>query len=77
LVDLARKSHSQVIFTTQSPYLLDHFNPEEVFIVGRIGRETRVRNLTEKSEIEDVRRYLEEGGTLGEAWYSRLFGDVE
>jgi len=24
-----------------------------------------------------VRKFLKEGGTLGEAWYSRFFGDVE
>jgi len=77
LVDLARKSPSQVIFTTHSPHLLDHIKPEEVFVVGKVGPETRVRKLIERSEIEVVRKYLEEGGTLGEAWYSRLFGDVE
>jgi len=77
LVDLARKSPSQVIFTTHSPYLLDHIKPEEVFVVGKVGPETRIRKLIERSEIEVVRKYLEEGGTLGEAWYSRLFGDVE
>jgi len=77
VVDLARRSPSQVMFTTHSPYLLDHLKPEEVFVVGMVGPETRVKRLTETEEFEIVRRYLEEGGTLGEAWYSRFFGEVE
>lgn len=77
LVDLARSSPSQVIFTTHSPYLLNHLKPEEVFLVGKIDSETRVRRLTEVEEFKVVKKYLEEGGTLGEAWYSRFFGGVE
>jgi len=77
VVDLARRSPSQVMFTTHSPHLLDHLKPEEVFVVGMVGPETRVKRLTETEEFEVVRRYLEEGGTLGEAWYSRFFGEVE
>jgi len=77
VVDLARRSPSQVVFTTHSPYLLDYLKPEEVFVVGMVGPETRVKRLTETEEFDIVRRYLEEGGTLGEAWYSRFFGEVE
>ena len=77
LSDLARSSPSQVIFTTHSPYLLNHLKPEEVFLVGKIDSETRVRRLTEDEEFKVVKKYLEEGGTLGEAWYSRFFGGVK
>jgi len=77
LVDLARSSPSQVVFTTHSPHLLDYVEPSEVLVVGRVGLETRIRRLTETREVEAVKRFLEEGGTLGEAWYAKLFGEVE
>lgn len=72
-VDLARKSPSQVIITTHSPYLLDHFKPEEVYLVSKRGLETVVTRLSDTKEVEAVKRFLEEGGTLGEAWYSGIF----
>lgn len=75
LVDLARRSPSQVIFTTHSPYLLDYLKPEEVYVVGKVGAETRVKSLVETEDVEAVRKFLEEGGTLGEAWFSRVFGE--
>jgi len=77
LVDLAKSSPSQVVFTTHSPHLLDYVEPSEVLVVGRVGLETRIRRLTETREVEAVKRFLEEGGTLGEAWYAKLFGEVE
>jgi len=77
LVGLARSSPSQVVFTTHSPHLLDYVEPSEVLVVGRVGLETRIRRLTETREVEVVKRFLEEGGTLGEAWYAKLFGEVE
>jgi len=42
--------------------------------VAKVGAETRVRRLTDTADFEIVRRFLEEGGTLGEAWISRFFG---
>ncbi|RLE64055.1 MAG: hypothetical protein DRJ47_08610 [Thermoprotei archaeon] len=74
LVDLARRAASQVLVTTHSPYLLDHVKPEEVYIVEKVGVETRVKRLRDAKEVEQVARFLEEGGTLGEAWYSGIFG---
>jgi len=74
VADLARKSRSQIVITTHSPRLLDFFKPEEVYVVAKVGAETRVRRLTDTADFEIVRRFLEEGGTLGEAWISRFFG---
>jgi len=75
VADLARKSRSQIVITTHSPRLLDFFKPEEVYVVAKVGAETRVRRLTDTADFEIVRRFLEEGGTLGEAWISRFFGE--
>ena len=74
MIDLARKSPSQVIITTHSPYLLDHIQPNEVHIVEKPKTETIVKKLTKIEEIKAVKKFLEEGGTLGEAWYTGLIG---
>lgn len=74
LMYLIRDSPSQVLLTTHSPYLLDYVKPEEVYVVCKEDLETKVKKLSATEEIERVRRFLEEGGTLGEAWYSRVFG---
>jgi len=73
-MNLVRDSPSQVIITTHSPYLLDHVKPEEVQVVWKEGLETKVKRLSATKEMENVKRFLEEGGTLGEAWYSGIFG---
>lgn len=74
LVSLMRGAPCQVIVTTHSPYLLDHVKPEEVLVVEKEGTETKVKGLTGTSELKAVKEFLEEGGTLGEAWYSGLVG---
>lgn len=73
IVDLARKSPTQVIMTTHSPYLLDHVKPEEIYVVNKKGNETEVKRLSSTEQIKAVKAFLEEGGTLGEAWYSKIF----
>jgi len=76
LVDAMREAPAQqVVITTHSPYLLDHVEPEEIHLVVREGLETRVRKLPETREVEKVKRFLREGGTLGEAWYAGLLGE--
>ncbi len=74
LMNLARDSPSQVVVMTHSPYLLDYVKPEEVYSVAKEGLETKVKKLSTTSEMERVKRFLEEGGTLGEAWYSGIIG---
>ncbi len=74
LMSLARDSPSQVVIMTHSPYLLDYVRPEEVYLVGKEDLETKVKKLSTTSEMERVKRFLEEGGTLGEAWLSGIVG---
>ncbi len=74
LVDLVRKSGKQVIISTHSPYLLDHVKPEEVLLVLKEHGETRIKRLTSTREVSVVKEFLENGGTLGEAWYSGVMG---
>lgn len=71
---LVRDSPSQVLITTHSPYLLDHVKPEEIYVVWKEGLETKVKKLSAGKEMMQVKRFLEEGGTLGEAWFSGIFG---
>ena len=73
-MNLVRDSPSQVVITTHSLYLLDHVKPEEVQVIWKEGLETKVKKLSATKEMENVKRFLEEGGTLGEAWYSGIFG---
>jgi len=75
LVDAMREAPTQVVVTTHSPYLLDHVEPEEVYLVVGEGLETKVRKLSETREVEAVKKFLKEGGTLGEAWYTGLLGE--
>lgn len=65
----------QVIATTHSPHLLDHFrdHPEEVIIAEKTGRSAR---LTRLGDREDLAAILAEGGTLGELWYAGVLGGV-
>lgn len=74
LMQLARDSPPQVIITTHSPYLLDHVKPEEVYVVEKMDLETKVKKLSKSDDMAAVRKFLEEGGTLGEAWHSGLIG---
>jgi len=76
LTHLFRGSEPQVIITTHSPSLLDRVKPEEVLVVEKEREETKVFPLKGKAELEDVKRLLSEGITLGEAWYSGVFGGV-
>ena len=75
IVDLMKKLGRQIIITTHSPYLLDFVAPEDIILVRRINGETKLSRLIDRREIEAVKKLLEEGGTLGEAWYSGLMGE--
>ncbi|MCS7374870.1 MAG: AAA family ATPase [archaeon GB-1845-036] len=75
-VNLTYKAPCQVMITTHSPYLLDHVKPEDVYIVNKFETSTIIRKLERMDEMNAVRKLLEEGGTLGEAWYSGLIHGV-
>ena len=67
---------ADLILVTHSPHLLDHVEPEEVYVVEKPGRETVVKKLSNSREMKAVKKFLQEGGTLGEAWYSGAMGGV-
>jgi len=74
LMGLFKEAPPQVVVTTHPPCLLNHAKPEEIYVVEKVGLETKVKRLSATKEFETVKQFLEEGGTLGEAWYSGLIG---
>ncbi len=69
LTDLCRKSPIQVVITTHSPYLVDHVSPEDLRLVIKEEGKTKISHV---KDVEKIRRLLEEGIWLGEAWFSEL-----
>lgn len=60
---------SQIIVSTQSVTLLNHFNPEDVLVVDRENNQTVIKRLSS----ENLRKWLSEY-TLGELWNKNVFG---
>lgn len=61
--------HSRVLISTQSASFLDNFDPEDVIVVNREGRESQFERLN-PSELE---AWLEEY-SLGEVWEKNVIG---
>lgn len=59
----------QVIVATQSPSLLDHFEPEDVIVADLIDGATRLRRLENKPLQEWLKTY-----SLGELWEKNELG---
>lgn len=66
---LSVSSRSQVIVATQSPVLLDHFEPEQVIVAERDGAESVFRRL----EADKLAAWLEEY-TMSELWDKNVLG---
>ncbi|MCY4500235.1 MAG: AAA family ATPase [Alphaproteobacteria bacterium] len=60
---------TQIVVATQSPGLLDHFEPEDVLTAERVGGETRLNRL----DAEPLREWLEDY-SLGQLWEKNHFG---
>lgn len=60
---------TQVVLATQSPLLLDHFQPEDVLVAEREGGQTRFTRL-DGAELET---WLEDY-SLGQLWEKNQFG---
>ena len=60
---------TQIVVATQSPGLLDHFEPEDILVAERVGGETRLNRL----EAEPLREWLEDY-SLGQLWEKNHFG---
>jgi predicted ATPase len=70
----AKRTPTQVIATTHSPYFLDLFkeHPEEVVFANKDERGVTFQRLSDRPRIDEI---LPEG-PLGELWYSGLLGGV-
>ena len=67
---LKQASHtSQIILATQSPLLLDHFEPEDVLVADRVKGATTLRRL----DGEKLSAWLEDY-SLGQLWEKNEFG---
>ena len=60
---------TQVIVSTQSPQLLDNFEPEDVIVADLVDGATQLRRL----DSEELASWLEEY-SLGELWEKNQFG---
>lgn len=66
---LAASQHVQVIVATQSPALLDHFEPEQIVVVDRPGGESTFRRL----DSVQLASWLEDY-TMAELWEKNVLG---
>lgn len=62
-------AHSQIIVSTQSPLLLDHFEPEDVLVADRVDGATQLTRLAS----QDLEEWLEEY-SLGQLWEKNELG---
>jgi predicted ATPase len=64
----------QVIATTHSPYFLDLYKdfPEQVVIANKIGQEVKFERLSDRPHYEEIIQ----DASLGDAWYTGIFGGV-
>ncbi len=71
LASLLKKAsvETQIVLATQSPILLDHFQPEDVLVADRVHGATELRRLDEAS----LKVWLEEY-SLGQLWEKNEFG---
>ena len=60
---------TQVILATQSPYLVDQFQPEDVVVVDRVNGESRFRRLSTQA----LEAWLEDY-SLGDLWLKNELG---
>ncbi len=60
---------TQVIVSTQSPLLLDHFQPEDVLVADRVDGGTQFTRLDSTKMIEWLEDY-----SLGQLWEKNEFG---
>ena len=62
-------AETQVILATQSPYLVDQFEPEEIVVVDRVAGKSQFRRLPP----EDLETWLEDY-SLGDLWLKNELG---
>ena len=62
-------AETQVILATQSPYLVDHFEPEDIVVVDRVAGQSRFSRLAP----EQLEEWLEDY-SLGDLWLKNELG---
>jgi predicted ATPase len=65
----AVSAHTQVIITTQSPLLLDHFDPESVIVADRVNEATTFTRLKREGLVGWLKTY-----SLGQLWEKNEIG---
>jgi len=60
---------TQIVLATQSPFLLNFFDPEQVVTINHDGRESRVQ----RHDTESLRGWLEDY-SMGELWEKNVLG---
>ena len=58
---------TQIIIATQSPFLLNFFEPEQVITIDHDGRESRVQRHTKEGRCDWLEEY-----SMGELWEKHL-----
>ena len=71
LASLVKKAslETQVVMATQSPFLLDHFEPEDVIVADRVNGEVTFKRL----KSESLEAWLEDY-SLGQLWEKNEIG---
>ena len=67
---LQARNRTQLIVSTQSPALLNAFDPDQIIVVDRVKGESRFRRLS----TDELREWLKEDYTLGELWQKNVYG---
>ena len=60
---------TQVVLATQSPFLVDHFKPEDVIVVDRVEGRSEFRRLS----TQKLQNWLDDY-SLGDLWLANEFG---
>ena len=63
----AASKKTQVIFSTQSPHLIDNFNPDDIIVVNRVNGASTFKRLNSK----ELSHWLEDY-SLGELWRKNI-----
>ena len=62
-------AQTQIILATQSPFLLDHFEPEDVLVADRVNGQTQLRRL----DTPSLKTWLQDY-SLGQLWEKNEIG---
>ncbi len=65
----AASEKTQVILSTQSPFMLDQFQPEDVLVANREGDSTQLTRLDSEKLVSWLEEY-----SLGQLWEKNELG---